>query len=314
MFIVLAILLAGAMIYGITSTQTVTAAVSGPCADCHTMHNSQNGTPMTFDGTQPHPNLTRGSCWGCHTSDTYDSLGVDLDSPTTTAGGTFNATIANSDAKKHNVVEISDPEGTLTVVPGVATGSRGSNITNINQQFSCAGATGCHGRTDTGITGSHHAQNAGYRFLRIGNGAGTLVLGKGSPNRERGGATATNHNVYSADTTAGISRFCAECHGVFHTDTISNGAFIRHPTDNLIPSTWNVTVDYNNNPFAFTGTEYNNASTNTAYTTNGARVACVSCHRAHGSAYDDILRFDYATQVAGGGNTVGCLGCHSAQR
>ena len=43
-------------------------------------------------------------------------------------------------------------------------------------------------------------------------------------------------------------------------------------------------------------------------------IDCISCHRAHGSAENDILRFDYTTQQAGGGNDYGCLGCHSLQR
>ncbi|MBW1796331.1 MAG: hypothetical protein JRJ38_18260 [Deltaproteobacteria bacterium] len=53
----------------------------------------------------------------------------------------------------------------------------------------------------------------------------------------------------------------------------------------------------------------------TNYTTDGARVTCLSCHRAHGTDNHDILRFDYSTQIAGStGVTAGCLGCHVGQR
>ncbi|MBW1678120.1 MAG: hypothetical protein JRJ79_16345, partial [Deltaproteobacteria bacterium] len=49
--------------------------------------------------------------------------------------------------------------------------------------------------------------------------------------------------------------------------------------------------------------------------TDGARVTCLSCHRAHGTDNHDILRFDYSTQIAGStGVTAGCLGCHVGQR
>jgi hypothetical protein len=45
-------------------------------------------------------------------------------------------------------------------------------------------------------------------------------------------------------------------------------------------------------------------------------VMCLSCHRAHGSPYNDMLRWDYDGMVAGngsgGGNDgTGCFKCHS---
>ena len=43
-------------------------------------------------------------------------------------------------------------------------------------------------------------------------------------------------------------------------------------------------------------------------------VACLSCHAAHGSANEGMLRFDYADMIAGGGaNTTGCFACHSTK-
>ena len=48
---------------------------------------------------------------------------------------------------------------------------------------------------------------------------------------------------------------------------------------------------------------------------NDAIVTCVSCHRAHGSANDDLLRWDYADMDAGtttvGVVGSGCFKCHS---
>ena len=78
-----------------------------------------------------------------------------------------------------------------------------------------------------------------------------------------------------------------------------------------------VNVDYNNNPFAFAAADIDGVSTNSAYdTSDNPRVACISCHRAHGTPNDDILRFDYSTQIAGSGSSssTGCLGCHHLQR
>jgi predicted CXXCH cytochrome family protein len=43
-------------------------------------------------------------------------------------------------------------------------------------------------------------------------------------------------------------------------------------------------------------------------------VACLSCHVAHGSDYAGMLRFDYATMIAGSGeNGTGCFVCHTTK-
>jgi predicted CXXCH cytochrome family protein len=50
----------------------------------------------------------------------------------------------------------------------------------------------------------------------------------------------------------------------------------------------------------------------------GDMVMCLSCHVAHGSANDYLLRFDYTTMTAGNYATIGdaqaaggCLACHT---
>lgn len=42
-------------------------SVYGECANCHTMHNSQNGVAVTESGT-PNPNLLLKDCLGCHSA------------------------------------------------------------------------------------------------------------------------------------------------------------------------------------------------------------------------------------------------------
>jgi predicted CXXCH cytochrome family protein len=71
-------------------------------------------------------------------------------------------------------------------------------------------------------------------------------------------------------------------------------------------------VDYVNNPFAFA--DLTGKTADGTYDATNAQVSCLSCHRAHGTPYSDILRWDYDTQTAGGGATYGCLGCHNNQR
>jgi len=325
------------------------AAVFGQCSMCHTMHNSQNGADEDPNG--PNDFLAKGSCLGCHgqsgsTVGNAPSVFGTTINPTTgdmCAGGTFNSTIVDSagdDNKKvHNVHDITwtNGEDILTaVVPGAVAGSLGKDIETIGivANFSCAGTYGCHGdhaagktNSSKGIRGFHHGTSGAYRYCKLKSGSGNAIIGKGSADWEKGGGKDTNHNVYSADTTAGISAFCAECHGLYHgtTNTNASSPFKRHPTNNLLNvgvgwTMTSVTTDYVNNPFAFDGTDYTANDPNSAYVTSGgavtnARVACVSCHRAHGTPYNDILRFDYDDQIAGGGTvSTGCLGCHHRQR
>ncbi|MBE9546082.1 MAG: hypothetical protein IMF10_01135 [Proteobacteria bacterium] len=356
--ITLTIMLAAAALVAVFSCPAM-AAVSGPCVDCHTMHNSQNGDPMATDlaGTPTEDtfgHLTRSSCIGCHKGPTvggapdvmmtYDDPDEDV-----SAGGSFAVwTDSTDDAKIHNVQDMYGltittdlQNNTASGVPGLGTDF--ANMNNLSggspdpQKLTCAGAWGCHGvinnasltTSDAGIRGFHHGSDA-YRYLKIEGAAGNDVIGKGSGDWEAGtgGATSTNHNVYSASTTVGINKLCANCHPDFHdmTDTYSGtypgGSWIRHPTDNTFANTatnagWDlssVTTNYKQNPFAFT--DISQATTTDAYSaqTTSAAVSCLSCHRAHGTPYADLLRFPYDGQDAGSAVSQGCLGCHYKQR
>ncbi len=45
-------------------------------------------------------------------------------------------------------------------------------------------------------------------------------------------------------------------------------------------------------------------------------VTCLSCHRAHGSPYADLLRWDYDTMIAGNAGDAtgkGCFVCHTTK-
>jgi predicted CXXCH cytochrome family protein len=322
-------------------------AITGLCSSCHTMHNSQNGAPVTFDDNA-HAHLLRASCIGCHTGNFGNNYPkVDIGTNSYLAGGSFNTSVATSMAKRHDVTDLFNVGDTdMNGTPGLGSNSVLNNVSPTN--LNCAGETGCHGRhdansntSDSGIDGFHHKSvTPGYRFLWIGTSAnnGTPVLGTEETAYEAGGATDSAHNVYSADSTgtAGISKYCAQCHGEFHgtTNTVSAGSFIRHPTDWVLGSgganwSWsnfnwgNQTNPYNNTPLAFTdftSANFTNVNTNTPYlstTDYGAvgAVMCLSCHRAHGSQYDYILRWDYTVEA--GNNTSGreqCLACHYTQR
>ena len=142
-------------------------------------------------------------------------------------------------------------------------------------------------------------------------------------------ATATVHNEYSGlDVTPSsrsggqtwsdietISSLCAECHGYFHSDIESSGAWIRHPTDIILPNSgeYSAYTSYSNETPVGRVTIPNNPSSAVNPGTDDAIVICLSCHRAHASAYADALRWDYDTMVAGGSGSGGCFTCHATK-
>lgn len=335
------VLMAAALIA--TFSSPASAAVTGVCSGCHTMHNSQSGTPVAIDDsgvltTTPQGHLAKASCLGCHgkggstiggAPDIFASTSNDM-----TAGGTFDTTIATAMANRHDIIDVFTGGDTSYSGGTVANGTPGAADSTLGKDMDaltlrCAGADGCHGNhtgadSDAGIKGYHHGSTA-YRYLQTK--AGQAISGKGDAAWEKtasGPGSATSHNVYSSDATAGISIYCAECHGDFHGtgNTQSGTTWIRHPTDAVLTGLYSgvtsITVDYQNTPFAFD--DISGLTTTQAYTKTSAEVMCLSCHRAHGSAYSDILRFEYETSVsgepgyAGGGGTTGCLNCHVHQR
>jgi hypothetical protein len=48
------------------------AKVTGPCTNCHTMHNSQNGLLEVTDG--PLQTLLKNDCLGCHSSEGTETV------------------------------------------------------------------------------------------------------------------------------------------------------------------------------------------------------------------------------------------------
>jgi len=279
------------------------ATLTGVCSTCHTMHNSQDGTAMTYDvdgatlTTTPRGYLLIGSCAYCHievSTDKTTAVGG-WNVASSTAGfpsGYFSATDTNAHVTQETTeagITAGDTYyATLTPGSDFSTGVQGSD------DLTCAG---CHA-----ASGSHHAVSSTvYRMIA---GVTGLKADLSASDME----STVNHNVVEA---AGMNTFCASCHDVFHgtANTGSASPFVRHPTGNAVTNdTTGVTVSYTNNPFGFSSV--GSLSTATAYTSTNAQVMCISCHRAHGSGNPDNLRFSYSTQNAGTGTGTGCQGCH----
>ncbi|PLX96199.1 MAG: hypothetical protein C0620_03020 [Desulfuromonas sp.] len=245
------------------------AKVTGPCSNCHTMHNSQNNSLVNSSG--PNHSLLLDDCVGCHTGTNtqggttpfvhntgtvdYNTSGIEGD---TLAGGTFKY-VAATDYKGHNVEGIANTDLTLSAPPGfdggraASDGSTPGNGSWSGQQITCAGTYGCHGTHSTSdpyqaIYGGHHKNSqgtaitapddepaSGYRLL-VG------IAGYEDPEWEFT-PTAALHNQYKGIDDAGqmtetstISSFCAQCHGLFHNPSanLTSGGgspWLRHPTD-----------------------------------------------------------------------------------
>ncbi len=315
------------------------ADVGGSCNDCHTMHYSQNGTvPLEYGMEGPYEILLKDDCIGCHTApdgstdprdDTYHTpfvQGTALSDGQCLAGGFFtdDTDDENHDDNSHTLGSTETPVGYNPSGEDWYKGDDGGE-----HKFTCAGATGCHGNQtsvdDTeAIKKGHHNVSSTYRMLYVD---GDPVVGKGCGDYEEGlitGASSDpNYNVYSAgEDEVTISDFCGKCHGNFHLQ--GSSPFVRHPTDIDIPhtgggyeETWGIVNDNGtahdtnyddedrvNNPLGFAEADE----------TKVGRVTCLSCHRAHGTGNNDILRFDYDLQIAGDGDVPGCLSCHNNQR
>ncbi|MEW6586098.1 MAG: hypothetical protein AB1442_10875 [Nitrospirota bacterium] len=149
--------------------------ITGSCANCHTMHNSQNGSPVAVDGqgagwdssaklaggsiqTEPSKTLLISGCVGCHSSTTDQTIVTIGGSrvpivfntggyPTQPlAGGNFYFVSlggTENDVYGHNVYGVADMDGLLSEAPG-------------RQSGTCGGATSCHKTLaeakDTGMT------------------------------------------------------------------------------------------------------------------------------------------------------------------
>ena len=199
------------------------AEVTGECSNCHTMHNSQGGSPMTFDSsTTPKDNLLKSDCLGCHGMGGNDKIvninGSEIpqvlhNDSGDLAGGNF-AYITGlkgsgaSDAKGHNVIDLGNDDISLDIAPGFP--HAWGTVSDAN--LTCAGDNGCHGiRTinGAGVTGSHHRNIDGqcdtadevynsYRFLYTVRG----LENNSSPTDRWQNVDAASHNEYYGNTSA----------------------------------------------------------------------------------------------------------------
>ena len=151
--------------------------------------------------------------------------------------------------------------------------------------------------------GVHGIEDSGWE-LNATSGIHNEYLGAANPNNGGSGFSGVGANT--------MTGYCTGCHGNFHVQQDANEKWIRHPSDAVIPIDGEYaayTVYDPNVPVARPSL----TAVSGTVTPGTDMVMCLSCHRAHGSPNDDMLRWSYTGMVAGGGGSdgTGCFTCHS---
>jgi len=350
------------------------ALVDGPCSDCHTMHNSQDGSAMTFDGsTEPNLNLLKtATCIGCHAqpggSNMIDGIPQVMHTdPIDLASGNFayiNGMKGSgaSQTKGHNMVALVGQDTIHNYPPGGPMKNSGAGIVHpdtMPENFTCAGLYGCHGNAHIvdpmlSIHGAHHGNvdpkpvgdtvADSYRFLlgvtglemddmqnRDSSHHNEYIMDDhqlpGFPDQSSCGWCHGPENPWHGNSGdvlkpgSGMSNLCMRCHPAMHSWIDQNSAWYRHPNNVPIPdrgeyasyTVYNVDAPVSRRTLPDVPSSVVTPGTD-AWNRGEDHVFCLSCHKAHGSDYPDILRWDYAAIVAGGGHSGdGCFICHTTK-
>ncbi len=225
---------------------------------------------------------------------------------------------------------------------------------SVTYQLTCAGSNGCHGNRNVdrslyvngfeasfkAISGAHHGTSTpidgsttakSFRFLGSAALSAYSVLGKEDSDWQQS-ASVSDHNEYQGainqTTQTTISYLCGHCHWKFHASGASGiggptSPWLRHPTDTDVIGKGGEYASYNDiigglaysleAPVGYVGAIP--VATRATVASGDSPVICLSCHRAHASPYNDILRWDYTTMQAGGASAsgTGCFRCHTTK-
>jgi Doubled CXXCH motif (Paired_CXXCH_1) len=283
------------------------------CSGCHTMHNSQDGVAITDAGGHQYllkaANATD-ACLNCHAA-----YGQFLDGTGYGPGGDFywltktfswsahgHTTTSTGDSHGHNV--ISPSKG--VVVDAVLGSAPGGDFDS--DRLGCTSCHNPHGNQNFRLlygsdVGPLYPGGPGGRYpftsdapLAIGNSRVTTQGGSGEE-------TDSQHTIYKS----GVSDWCANCHTNFHSDNTTD--FV-HPIETLggLADAYNAYVSTDDPtggdqatsywglvPFEAVNVDF--ATADPADYTMGPngndRVMCLTCHRAHASAFPDAGRWDF---------------------
>jgi predicted CXXCH cytochrome family protein len=276
---------------------------SSSCAICHIMHASDDGQVVIVESG---PLLLAASssdlCLTCHDQDTV--FGMDpLNPPPERGAGNFVFLLEDN---------INDaPDGQSFPIGGEAAGHSIISLdraTAADTRFQEAPG-GIFPSSDLGCTSCHDPHgNSNFRML---NGTGPVQGGIAdftNPAPAAVGLDISNPLAVEANDQhtaylAGMSAWCANCHGAYH-DNHFNSNFNHTGDESLGNAQINIYNRYNgdNDPLGGTqGTAYlkdvpfeqpGSSTSSTFGPTAGSRIMCLSCHRAHASSSPAATRWD----------------------
>ena len=289
------------------------------CNGCHTMHNSQDGALV--DPNSPGGNawlLNDGTpsdvCLNCHSHGSYSVLGADPLTPTPERGaGDFVFLLEDNIDDGHGGGDTLADGSWADPMPGYKAGhsivAPGHGLDADPTAFpGNAGPGGSFSKFNLGCSSCHDPHgNENFRLLYgvgdVQDGAFTFT--KPAP-------VATGLSVFFGNEAmnmwtayeSGMSNWCGNCHAGMHTNT--SGGNLVHPSGMPLGGTIAGAYGLYNGSDDQTGgapalsyipevafEEVGRTVSSTAGPGAGARVSCITCHRAHATSSPDAGRWDF---------------------
>ena len=252
---------------------------------------------------------------------------------TTTASGASGAT-----SRGHSLDCVGSTDDTTPLSDQRASCGSGCHMPD---GLSTNGCESCHfpaHHKGTSYGGWTDADTGYYRFLGPvpdpdGGATGHLWGIRGYEDNDwQKSTTSINHNEYSGEEKTtdyfSISHFCAGCHyessEPVNCKYFSTGDSTYHKANMILPADYTNWDGYRESgdsdspgdyhpllPIARKNiTSYTSPSNIVVYNANDT-LMCLSCHRAHASPYDKMLRWDYVGSAWIDLPDESCKGCHS---
>lgn len=275
------------------------------CSSCHMMHGSGSEfeVPPSIENNYLLLSETPTElCLSCH-GDNYGNVWATnplFPAPEHGAGNFIFATASNiNDAPDGNTYPLTGSHGVHNCVAlsrGVLMDPANSHAPGGTYPSASLGCSSCHdphgNKNFRMLRGAGHVPAGDFFFTYPAPDADGIAI-NGPPESQ------SLHTAYKS----GWSNWCANCHGMFHED---GAVGFQHPADG--PLSGGTRISYE----LYDGTDNpNGGNPLTAYlpnvpfqsftvsttSTNGpekrSEIACISCHRAHGSSATDLGRWDF---------------------
>lgn len=282
------------------------------CDGCHSMHNSADNPRA---GSATAASLMKGSdasstCLNCHDGSARYHVNSAIGDNTNQGGDFFwvsdlavhdynvRGTVyaAEPDNKGHNVIALDfglTQDATLGAAPGGVYPANTLGCTSCHDPHGQVNGGTANGTAAISVSGSYGAADpvdgsihGNYRLLDDSIAAAPV-------------ATSNSYDGAFVDYGQGMSGWCIGCHLTFDASNM-------HPTDVAVPVSYNSYVasgDFTGDvttandalvPFergVADGSLLDDQST-AGVSTGTEQVMCLSCHRAHASAFNNALRWD----------------------